>query len=226
MGMKEKQIQWGNIDNNEYYENVSVEQFQHFAMLGGFDDGRDVDLIFPYIESSSSLVELGAGYGRVVDALHDRSYQGAITLVERSSNFFKYLVQRYQQDEVCLIHADIATLDKHDRYEVALYMWSNLSEWPKSEQPNVIKKLCSWVQPGGVLVLETIDASQKPLNSSSYENQGYCFDSQYGKVHGYNASVEEVDHYAKEVGLVLVERIAYTTETSRKRFLHVFRLSH
>jgi phospholipid N-methyltransferase len=224
MNIKDVKKNWHNLDNNNYYENVSPEEFKKFAQIGGFDDNCDIELIYPFIKNTQTLIEIGAGYGRVVNALLSRNYPGKIAALERSNNFFNYLKRLYDK-KADLIHGDVALLAQHDTYDAVLYMWSNLSEWPKNEQSKLISALCTWVKPGGLLILETFDASQIPLNATGSDGQTYHYESDHGVVHGYNATITEIDTYIKQSNLLLKERLNYVTRTDRKRIIHVLEKS-
>ena len=171
-----------------------------YAVLGGIENGIDIELIYPFIQDARSICEIGAGYGRILQYLIKKGYQGEITGIERSQQFFSYLKSQYQE-RVNLICVDIMNCHFVQQYDVALWMWSNLSEWPPHQQFNYLKKLTRWVKPGGIFVMETIDAEQRPLNSTTYREQFYCHTGQHGVTFGYNASHEEIDHYLLQLNL-------------------------
>src|SRR5579871_1636617 len=82
---------WRNEDLIDFYEKIPLNIFRDFAIAGGFEEGCDVDLVYPYIADVGSVLDLGAGYGRVTKRLIKNGYQGEINIVERSNELCKYL---------------------------------------------------------------------------------------------------------------------------------------
>jgi SAM-dependent methyltransferase len=214
---------WLNTDNADFHEKIPIDEFKQFVKAGGFDDDKDIDLIMPYLIDSHSIIELGAGYGRVIGALRKRGYGGKITAIERSKNFFSYLTHNYLNESTILMNDDIYNMSPSGLFDVVLYMWCNISEWPKEQQSSVVKNISTWAKPGGLLILETIDASQKPLNSIDYTSQTYAYKSQHGTVQGYIPTEQEIDNYINDADLMLVDKIDYITKTERERTIYILR---
>jgi SAM-dependent methyltransferase len=224
MVKNKKNKEWQNTDNILFHENIPINEFKNFVKAGGFDDNQDIDLIMPYLMGLDSLIELGAGYGRVIGALRERGYTGKITAIERSDNFFCYLKDNYlNESNTTIINDDIANMNPSGIFDAALYMWCNISEWPKKSQAGMVKNISKWLKPGGLLILETMDSSQKPINSNEYESQTYKYTNEYGSVYGYIPTQIEIDNYIEYSNLLLIERINYITKTERKRIIYVLK---
>lgn len=212
---------WDNIDSADYYETVPIETFSQYAVRGGLEKGCDVDLIYPFICHKKDVLEVGAGYGRVIERLLQLRYQGHIIALERSRNFYDAIVSRYAEksEKISILHGDAERIRLHKKFGAVLWMWSNLSEWPQHRQAAMIKKLSSWLSDDGIFVVEIIDAGQKPLNADQYTDQSYTTHTEHGAFYGYNATCQEVSGYAKAAGLRVARAIPYQTTTARKRFI-------
>lgn len=213
-------LSWKNTDNIEFYENVPVEVFREFSVIGGFDSGCDIDIILPYIRSCSSVAEVGAGYGRVIELLRKKGFIGDITAIERSKNFHNFMKEQYF-DQATLINSDLTDLDMKGQFDAVLFLWSNISEWSLSEQVFILRKLFNWVKVGGHFIFDIIDSEQKPLNSTQSYGQSYRFESEYGTAIGCTPTREQVMSYIKEITPSKYEMVSYETKTNRKRMLFI-----
>jgi SAM-dependent methyltransferase len=220
---KKSPDKWGNEDNASYYENFPVEDFRKVAIRGGFEDGCDIDLIYHYLQDKKTLLDVGAGYGRAIHHLIKNGYTGKIFAIERSENFYNHLIKTFK-DVATLIHGDINNFNPEMKFEAVLWMWSNISEWPKNQQADMLKKLADLCSEGGVVILDTIFYDGKPLNVTTYDSQTYIAKSDYGRyAYGYIPTKEEIKEYAAIAKLDIITQIDYTTTTDRKRILHVLK---
>src|SRR5262245_7580327 len=126
-------FKWVNDNNNLFYENISIEANITNSILGGLESGVDLDLIKSYIESSNSILEVGAGYVRVINYLLDRKCPAKITAIECSNKLYKYLSHKYF-DRINLIHADLKLFCPNENYDLILWLFSGISDFAKIEQ--------------------------------------------------------------------------------------------
>src|ERR1700677_3750060 len=150
-----KIFKWKNEDLIPYFEKVPPEVFQEFAIRGGLEEGCDIDVLFPYIEKTQSLIEVGACYGRVLHHLLRKNYRGRIDAIERSTHFFGVLKRKYNKN-INLIHADINIFQPKKKLDAILWLWSDISSFPKEEQLPILTHLCSWLKKDGIFILETL----------------------------------------------------------------------
>ncbi|MFU8797676.1 MAG: hypothetical protein ACNA7Y_03140 [Gammaproteobacteria bacterium] len=214
--------QWGNEDNAGYYEKMPVDEFRDHATRAGFEDGCDIELILPYIKNTKSLLDVGAAYGRAIHNLQKRGYLGEIFAIERSQNFFNYLETTFK-DSATLFHGDIQYFNFGRKFDVILWLWSNISEWPKNQQAGMLKMLEGLCEKDGFVILDTMSHEYKPLNVTTYSSQAYIVESDYGYAYGYIPTKEEIKSYAAIAGLNVIEQIDYTTATKRNRILHILK---
>jgi SAM-dependent methyltransferase len=212
---------WTNKDNSNYYENIPIELLQQYAVIGGFDNGCDVDVVYDdYIAHSKSIIDVGSGYGRVLQHLLDRGYTGKLIAIERSKKFYNFMRNKFS-NAIDIFNGSVDDFVCKTPVDIVLWMWSNISEWPQEEQAGELKLLSSFCKPGGFLILDTISHLMTPMNVTAYSTQSYVAETEYGTAYGYIPSLDEIALYAKKIGAVSVKHIPYKTSTGRDRFIHI-----
>ena len=214
---------WDNCDMIAYYESIPIAELRKMAIISKFENCCDIELALPYISKSKSLLDVGAGYGRALNYLVSKGYTGELFAIERSKQFYNYLLSAHG-DKSTIILGDFTEYDPIKKFDVVLFMWSNISEFPKFRQINIIKKLMSLLNSDGILILETILHSLVPKNVTFVDNQSYYVESVYGIAYGYTPSSIEIDQYISALNLK-VEHIDYLTTTERPRVLHIIKSS-
>ncbi len=217
---------WSNYDNAQFYENkLTTKKLKDFSSLGGLDEGSDVNLIMPYLNTATSVLEVGAGYGRVVDLLIKRGFKGKISAIERSGTFVKILNKKFKR-KITLYHNTILNFESNDKFDVILWLWSGISDFCKPEQLSTIKCLSSYLKPNGRFFIDTLVHSKNPANAidgdNQTDNQTYLIEIESQKVYGYMPSPKEMKEYAKSTGFQNIEYCEYKTKTGRLRNLHTF----
>ncbi|MDO8954558.1 MAG: class I SAM-dependent methyltransferase [Gammaproteobacteria bacterium] len=208
---------WQNTDNIDWYENIPVESLRDLAIRGGIENGCDIDIIYPYIEKTKLVIEIGSGYGRAIRRLIEKGYQGKIHTLERSKNFIRYLSEHFQSIDI--IEAEIATYVPPVKYDAIIGVWSFIAEFPVDEQLDMIKHLSHWLNDNGILILETLATT--PLNATNTADAFYEIGTPYGTVWGHMPTQEQVCAYAKAANLKIVQLIEYKTSTDRARVLYI-----
>ncbi len=211
---------WNNHDNAAYYENIPFEIQHGYTILGGLDDYSDLKLIAPYLQNRSSILEVGACFGRVIDYLLENNLGENITAVERSMKYFKLLKQKYN-NKVDLIHSDITTATINKKYDAILWMWSGLSDFAKHEQISVLKKLTNLLNPDGVLLIDTFSHAIKPANAQTSHNQSYVISAANCTLYGYIPSPEEMQQYSEQLNINKFIHMPYQTSKSRARSIYI-----
>lgn len=218
MSETDEKISLKHIDNKEFYEKVPVDVFKEFPVIGGLDTGCDIDFIYPYIKDCNSVVEVGAAYGRVIDLLLKKGYLGSITAIERSRNFYTYLLNQYD-NRATLICDDLMQLEFTTQFDCVLFLWSGISEWNLSEQILVLQKLYAWVANRGFFIFDILDSEQVPLKSVKRQGQFYKYENEYGIATGFTPTRDQVLEYISLIDPGSYKIIPYTTKTNRKRLL-------
>lgn len=215
--------QWNNEGNNAFYESVKADGLQQLAEKAGLTTGCDMDLLTPYWSTAESILEVGAGYGRVIDYLLQHQFAGTITAIERCNVLFKHLERRYKKyKNIDLIHADILHLNKMDeRFELILMLWSEIADFSPHEQILVFTMLAKLLQEKGRLIIDTMPVNVVPLGASKYGQQIIYSITKNITLHAYAPNTVEIKQYAQKAGFSNVACLNYQTNTDRERQLYI-----
>lgn len=216
------QYQWKNADNKAFYEHMDVNDLKEFVIKGGLDKCCDVELVMPYCSPDSSILEVGAGYGRVLNYLIDNGGMHKITCIERSAYLCDYLAAHYG-DKANLLKGDLLDPQlKLERYDLILWLWSGMADFAPQEQRIIVNKLAKSLNKNGKIIIDTFPSVDTPLGMEKEDGKAnYCLNFKGTTVHTYSASFEEVERYAKWAGLQEIIHLEYYTATHRKRYLHI-----
>ncbi|MFN7096235.1 MAG: methyltransferase domain-containing protein [Gammaproteobacteria bacterium] len=211
---------WSNTDNIDLYENMPLDEFYKIAVTGGLDFGKDIDLIMPYIHSAESILEVGAGYGRVLNHIITRGYSKKLACIERSKKLCQWLKSQYQH-RATIHEGSIMTIVSQEKYDLILWMWTGLTEFGQLEQPIVLKKLFEQLMVDGKIILDMVPLAEKPLNTLELTVQEHIIQTKYGIDHCYIPSEQQINNYAHQLGLKIIEKISYKSLPERTRLLYV-----
>ena len=100
------------------------------------------------IQKSKTILEIGAGEGRIIQGLVNQNYQGKIFAVERSRAFLDHLRKEYSKNNnVEILEGDIL-YKILPRVDLGLFLWSGILEFNKrdqktgiSQKDNLIRKI-------------------------------------------------------------------------------------
>lgn len=213
---------WTNTDNKQLYEKMPLEFFRSVAAQGGLDNGCDIKAISNYIHAANSILEIGAGYGRVLDSLlHDLNYKNELYGIERNKKLYNFLKSKFK--EIKIICADIKEFSPDSKFDLILCMWGGISEFTQDEQPKILAKLLSMLNKNGNLIFDTILPECKTIRANKADGNNYVIQTEYGNDFIYLPSMQEIQHYIKTLNSQLVEEIIYTTATGKERYLYVIK---
>jgi SAM-dependent methyltransferase len=216
-------MSWQNQDNADFYSQIPLSILQDYAKLAGLDHHDDLQLILPQLLRAQRILEVGAGFGRVIHYLRTHSPQAEIFAVERNKRFITLLQQQYEHD-IHLIHSDILqmefTLDV--QVELILWLWGGLAEFAQAEQLTILKKLRAYLAEKGMMIIDTMPVNLKPINATAGSRpQHLVFKADFGELHGYMPTHTEIEAYAEALNCQNIQHIPYVTHTQREHTLHL-----
>jgi SAM-dependent methyltransferase len=214
-----------NDKNIDFYRKINIDKFKEIAHLIGLDTAVDIGLIYPYIQSSKVLVELGAGYGRVIRALIEKQFRGKIIAFERSPELMHHLKTQFENpnfdQKLTLIESDFKHFSLPTKADAVLWLWSGFLELSEDEQAKSVKHISNHLTENGVLVIE-IPVEVKHIGTRT-DHQHIKVETDWGTMDAYLPRYEELLTYAEKSGFEGVERIDYATATQLKRSVYIFR---
>lgn len=208
-----------NNNNLRFYRNIDLNYFKMLAENGGFNLFTDLDLIYPYIENSESVLELGAGYGRCLEFLLQKKYQGKIFAVEQSPKLVRHLNYVYS-NKVDIIHADIKSMVLPQKVDIALWMWSGMSDFSREEQQLCLRRIYDYLNPGGKVVIDIPKLGIKTFGIHQ-DDQNLVVVTPYGKMKCYIPNREDLESICQTTGYKILEDINYKTAKDKERSMYI-----
>lgn len=215
-------INWVNKDNIDFYKAMSVKDLESYAIKAGLDDDCDLDKIYHYIQNTNSLLEIGAGYGRILKNLIERGYQGEISALERNEEYFKYLVKNFT-NKAKMFYSDLYHFNPEKKVDAILLMWSTFSDFPQKEQPLIIAKLADWLNSNGLIIIDVIQHDTMHPIATQVHKRIYFATIGSANYHAFVPTPAEIKKYAKKCQMQTIDIINYTTYTGRKRVIFVLK---
>ena len=213
---------WRNRDNAKIYSRLPLHAFLTFAKASGVDNNTDIVLLKEYIASAKNIMELGAGYGRVLQYLIQHS-SAHISGIERDRKLCKHLINNFE-DNVEVIQAD---LKKHEftreKYDLMLWLWAGFCEFSESEQLDALAQVTLGLSPGGRIVIDTLDYATMPIKAT-HKDGGYVeADTPYGVERLFVPNTVHFYRYANQLGLIIEKELYYEPLKGKLRTLYVFK---
>lgn len=212
---------WRNRDNAAIYRHMPLHAFVNFAKASGLHHCADLAIIQPYITTAHSIMELGAGYGRVIQYLTHHTH-AQISGIERDPSLYRH-VQKTFGNDAFIIPLDINDYHGlHGRYDLMLWLWAGFCEFSENEQPRSLAKVIKSLLPGGRIIIDVLDRTAMPT-MATYKSGSYIeTETPFGIERIYVPSTQQMTQYADQLGLLLEKRLAYEPTNGKKRALFIF----
>ncbi|GAA4848235.1 class I SAM-dependent methyltransferase [Algivirga pacifica] len=206
--------------NFSFYENMEIERFQCFASLIGLQHGKDIDIIYPYIKEAGHIMEIGSGYGRVLDFLFQKGYKGKVTAVERVPQLIEYLAKKFEAEQVELLDVDIRDYYADLKVDHILWLWSGILELTSEEQHEAVSHCYDFLEEGGSLIIEAPWQSISKTGRLDEDKKSIKFQTEWGTLNAYFTSLEDVQDFAKECGFKDISYTVYKTDADLERVVY------
>lgn len=217
-----KRTTWKNDDNTDSYTAMPIEEFKNYIATSGLENNEDIQAIYDdHIKNTASVLEIGAGFGRVISALIDRDYRGKIVAVEKNKKLYDHLYNNYS-NVATIINDDILINRPSQKFDVLLWIWGGFCEIPKSQQLQALEKLIPLLNKKGKII---IDAYR--IEDENSENKHFSMKTKHGMLYCYFASLPEFYRYAETINMEVDAVIDYTKTTVTKivKSLIIFKLT-
>lgn len=200
--------------NDKFYETISHSHMIDLVKMCGLSSNADLFYIKNYIKGANSILEIGAGYGRVIDFMLTINPHAQISAIEYSSTLCKILRNTFR-DTINLIEADITKIRPKQlsgKFDLITWMWGSIIDIDSSERLKFIKKTYKALNNGGTLV---IDAPK--CNTSQWENRKSAImeymDQHIGETHCFDIpAISEMSFYERKLKDSVLETIPYTVK--------------
>jgi cyclopropane fatty-acyl-phospholipid synthase-like methyltransferase len=227
LNFKTQNNHWNNEKNSNIFEKLPIVFFKKTAKKIGLDKCCDIQNLEIYINKSDSILDVGAGWGRVLNYLiFHKKYKGKLYALERSQQFYSYLKREFA-NQVELYNEDIRTFSSHNKVDLILWMWAGIAEFNQQEQKQVIIRLASILCEGGYLIIETnpnMEAiPEANLHTHKLEGQHGIVQVPSSKIlyYYFMPTTEQIKEYAASAKLKHQKSIHYKTDTGLERTLDI-----
>lgn len=211
---------WNNDNNADFYlRSFDQAVHQELVQAGGLANYCDLKLIYNDVIKANTILEVGAGYGRVIEFLVKQKIPAHIYAIERCKQYCDMLEKKYGH-KITIFNEDILKFTTKDPFDLILWLWSGISDFNPDEQLKVIKNLVNYLSENGILILETLYCGEKPKNSDISEGYYYTKAINNSVIHGYIPSSEKISNYKDQLGFRMLKQLHYLTSTNRPRILY------
>lgn len=210
---------WSNKDNLAIYEAMPTDELRNMAELLGISNGQDVDIIKDYVQFSKQILEVGAGYGRVVKKILELNPSVSLTAIERELKQFNLLQQNFPVPNI--VYGDILDTEISASFDLVLVMWSTFGEFSKAEQKKLFLLLAGLLNQSGRIVIE-LTALSEAHPFAEVKQQDYMVRSRYGFNHIYIPTKEELEHISNSADMRLEDERELVVAQGSKRSFFIF----
>jgi|GEM_PF-969044 len=210
-----------NDTNLSFYEKIEIDRFHEFAKIIGLENGIDIKSIYHIIENNEVIAEVGAGYGRAINALIDSGFSGKIYGVERVSHLVSYMSHHFaSNDSVEILQDDVKKITLPEQVDTILWIWSGILELSLIEQQEALIQLKKHLKPEGKIILETPYEDVKFIGKKSNDNY-IRFETDWGKIEAYLSTYDDIKAISKKAGFNKLEKRLYKTEADLTRVFYI-----
>jgi len=209
------------LANINFYRNIQIEKFKELAGVTGFDTGVDIDQIYPQIKDAKSIAELGVGYGRAIEQLLERGFEGKIYGIERIESFVNYMEKEYNNENLFMLHQDIEELELPEKVDAVLWLWSGILEQNLERQKDSICRIRKYLKTGGKLFIEAPQDKIKFVGMKI--NKHYIrVEMEWGTLDAYMPYEEDMQLIKESCHYKSLEMIKYQSVTGLDRVFYIF----
>ena len=184
---------WSNSENRKIYDQYDFNIVDSLLKRSGLGNNIDLELLQPYVIQSESILEVGAGLGRVLQFFIRNKFHGNLSAIEQSSSFCKSLANRFDK-RVNIFQENLLEFHIQCKYSCILWLWCGVYDFNKDEQRDVLEKLVSSLEDDGILILDFVFVGTEIPQDQSFQINGARFKRHL-------ISKEEIMSYAKLFGL-------------------------
>lgn len=215
-----------NVDTLPIYDDIGPAGLKIYAEVVGLQDCPDLAPLATYIKPASTILEIGGGYGRIVEGLLKAYPNKSIIVLEQAENNYAHLSKIFNsQEKVKVLKNSIMDYEGAPQsLDVALWMWSGYADLNFSEQKLALNKLFNLLKPSGLLAIDLPDG----LDGALATNQGeiwYMVLPSGKRYEGHIPYPNTMNNDARAAGFETLETIKYTTPNHSDRVIYLLKRS-
>ncbi|NLR91023.1 MULTISPECIES: class I SAM-dependent methyltransferase [Flammeovirga] len=206
--------------NVAFYQKMPLDIFKGFADQIGLAGGEDLQQVYATIQEDAVIMELGSGYGRIINSLKANNFKGKIIAVEIVDTLVDILKQN-SSDDIQVVQADVCALDwEEESVDIILWMWSGILELSADDQKLAIEKAYKWLKKGGRMIIEC------PYNDSISKvgmlsnDKKIVVEEEWGVLNATLVEEQDVAFYSSKAGFKEYSLDTYETTTQLTRAIY------
>lgn len=214
-----------NVNKNAgYYGKMEPQELKPYAKATGLENNPDIQAIHSYVSKAKKLVEIGPGYGRVIDDILQRTPQTPILGLESQPSWAAYLQDKYRSESRVEIRCtEVGSGLRETLGDLVLAPWSVLMDTTAQGVSAIATDVAHMLAGGGNFLVELPQATP---SGSVGELTGECItlDTPYGVFEGRMPSLNEFSVDTQDTNLWLSHKktIPYQTGVGLERRWEVF----
>ena len=213
-------LDWSNINNKLFYENLTREYHDVFSQKSDLDASPDINSISNLVKNAHHIFEIGAGYGRVIDAARYINPKTKITGIEICKHMCCSLRKAYQKNHnIQIIQGNFINFDHHsiNGIDLITIMWSTISTFNQLEHIYCLKKSYDSLIISGSLVIDSCFHNR----DMAIKDGNYIANIKGLNHYGYMMPLNDIRAIAIEIGFKQVETQKYLTPNGIERYLTI-----
>ena len=199
-----------NYNNIQWFNQLPIEQLKKINTDVGLEscNGSLPEDIKHLVEILSNhncneILEIGGGYGRVIDHLTSAQLGNSITAIEPNKPYADYLSDKFKNSSIIKTeNVDLFAFASLPVFNVNLLLGASLTQFTPEEQLLVFIKVKSLLRSNGVFVVDTRIAQTEENNVSELLD-GYAY---------YIPTHQNIVEYASLTQMQIIDRKDYITK--------------
>ena len=195
-----------NADNHDFYDRLSVRKLICLANKCGLGACCDVKQVESLVKNADTILEVGCGYGRVVDEVRRINPTAKITAIEQHQSYIEYTKIHH---DIEIIDGNALTCRLPGKFNLILLMWAEICEFNFVEQAQLIRNLSRALAPKGCIAIDMFNQADRPINVKDISANSFTVETDEAVGHYWiptddslascacmaNLKVEEILHY-------------------------------
>jgi len=154
------------MSNEEFYESLSIGDLERFAKKTFGTPPSDLKQILSIIKPDQTILEIGAGTGRLGLELVKKGFN--YTGVDKEERYLKIFREELNKDNLkaTLVNTSFEDLDPKPRFDVIIFSWTVIGDFTKKDQEKALKKSFTHLNKEGICLIDN------PSKNQSYNRYG------------------------------------------------------
>jgi len=211
----------GYKQNLNSYNHLNLRDYESFAEASGLLEREDVFVLLPYLLKAESILEVGAGFGRAIDALISVVPTAEIMALEACPHMCQFMQKRYINNfNVRVFQSDFLQQKISRKFDFIGMFWTTLMSFSPQEQQACFHQASKLLLPKGKFAVDLFESStraphrrlSKELKMVSTELLGHRF-------FFWAPTNQELFEMALKSGLKPYDQLRYQVNGVSRRFV-------